>query len=157
MEHAGKAIFHALKRVAEEEKPLDFLAAVWPLVVGARMAEHTRPVAWQKGRVEIAVSDREWQKQLERMGTEVRQQINKWWGVPAVQEVSFVRARGTRSQERHPAKSEARLKSAAAADSTIKVEVILKDFEESLAGIKDKNLRKLVSRVAQKYLEPQEK
>ena len=156
MEHAGKAVWDALKRISlsEQEKPLDFLAAMWPLVVGVRMAAHTEPVAWEKGRVEIAVSDREWQRQLERMGPAVCQQINKWWGTSAVREVSFSHTRATSSQQRRTTRREQKGKLAARKP---KLETILKEFEKSLAGISDKQLRGLIARVAQKYLPEQER
>ena len=89
MERAGKAAWSALKRLANPERPIDFLAAVWPLVVGARMAEYTRPIAWDSGRLQVGVSDLEWQRQLERMTQTVRRRINAWWGSEIVEEVSF--------------------------------------------------------------------
>lgn len=157
MEQAGKAIFNALKRLSKEERPLDFLAAVWPLIVGPRMARQTSPVLWEKGRVEIAVNDREWQRQLEKMGGEVRNQINKWWGKQAVREVSFLRARQGQ-RDRQPdseAKAEERAPEKVWASSAMggpRIDQVLKDFEKALTGINDKELRKLVSNVAQKYL-----
>lgn len=153
MERAGKAIWAALKRVAESERPVDFLAAVWPLVVGNRLANHTRPVAWEKTRLVIAVGDLEWQKQLERMTGELCEQINVWWGAAVVREVTFVRARGTHSREREPhgkapAPDAEKWGPAEEVDST----AVLKELKEPLSRIKDVELRELVSRVARKYV-----
>ncbi len=152
MEQAGKAIFKALKRVSKEEKPLDFLAAVWPLIVGPRMARQTRPVVWDGGRVEIAVSDREWQRQLEKMTPEVRRQINKWWGKQAVREVSFSRDRSSKREREGAEEATPQRVWGTLATKGPNVEEVLKDFQKALDGIKDKELRSLVSGVAAKYL-----
>jgi len=153
MERAGKAIWAALKQVAESERPVDFLAAVWPLVVGSRLANHTRPVAWEKTRLVIAVGDLEWQKQLERMTGELCEQINLWWGTAVVREVTFVRARGDRPAEREPqgkapGANAAKWELGKESDST----AILKELKEPLSRIQDAELRELVSRVARKYV-----
>lgn len=155
MEHAAKAIWNSLKHLSEQERPLDFLAALWPLVVGTRMAEHTQPVSWEKGCVVVAVSDIEWLKQLEKMGPDVRRQINKWWASAEVKEVSFTRGRTRSTQERRSSRSAGSEKSPGKKTGPApKVEVILKDFEKSLGKIGDKDLRGLVARVAQKYPAP---
>lgn len=153
MEHAGKAVFAALRRVADQEKPLDLLAAVWPLVVGVRLAEQTRPVAWEKGWLQVAVSDLHWQEQLERMPHTLRDQINKWWGASVVQEVSFVRGKvAPQGSEARP--SAARTKASKA--SGAKPEKV-EEIEGALARIKDPTLRRVVARLAAQYLSKREK
>lgn len=154
MEHAGKAAWKALKSLSDQDRPLDFLAAVWPLVVGTRMAEFTQPVSWDKGCVVVAVSDLEWLKQLEKMGPDLRRQINKWWGSTEVKEVSFTRARGRSAQERRRSRSTSETPPEKKPGAAPKVAVILKDFEKSLGKIGDKDVRSLVARVARKYPEP---
>ena len=60
--------------------PIDMLAAVWPLIVGPRLAEHTRPLAWTAQRLRVGVDPGPWKSQVERMGKPVRAKVNAWWG-----------------------------------------------------------------------------
>lgn len=158
MERAGKSLWAALRRVARPERPLDLLAAVWPLMVGQRLAGHTWPVNWKAGRVEVAVRGEEWRKQLEEMREQVRTQINKWWGSELVHEVSFVRARHESSRERKGSPGGAGQRKRGASGSTeVKLGAALKELEAPLAGIADQELRTLIARVAARYLEKQGK
>ena len=146
MERAGKAVLAALRRVAGSEQPLDFLTALWPLIVGARLAEHTQPVQWKKGSLQIAVADREWQQQLERMPETLRTRINKWWGADVVVEVTFVRGKtgrqaGPRTQPK-----------AKQGKTWPPREARVEELKEALGRIRDPELRDLVERVAAKYL-----
>ena len=151
MERAGKAVLAALRRVAGSEQPLDFLAALWPLIVGARLAEHTRPVQWRKGALQIAVGDPEWQQQLERMPEALRSRINKWWGAGVVQEVTFVRGKaGSAPVPRTQPKvkpSKARPPKEARVD----------ELKDALRRIRDPEFRNLIERVAGKYMAGSEK
>lgn len=151
MERAGQSLWSALHRVARPEKPLDLLVAVWPLMVGRRLADHTRPVAWSKGRVDVAVDQPEWQSQLESMGKDVRTQVNKWWGSELVREVRFVpeKARRPRPAEEKKASSRAPVEN--------KLSAALKELEPALNRIADTDLRELVARVAGQYLARQAK
>ena len=158
MERAAKGLWGVLRRVARPERPLDLLAAVWPLMVGQRLAAHTQPVAWEKGSVVVAVGDREWQKQLEGMADEVRKQINRWWGSELVREVKFSRGKvpgasapPTAQAPRHPAQLQGKT------EAEEKLKAALKELEGPLARISDVELRDLIARVAAKYLAKQEK
>lgn len=144
MERAGKAVLAALRRVAGSEQPLDFLTALWPLIVGARLAEHTQPVQWKKGSLQIAVGDREWQQQLEQMPDTLRSRINKWWGADLVEEVTFVRGKARRQT---PTKPKAKPRK-----TWPPKEVKLEELKEALGRIRDPEFRDLVERVATKYL-----
>jgi hypothetical protein len=144
MERAGKAVLAALRRVAGSEQPLDFLAALWPLIVGSRLAEHTRPIQWRKGSLQVAVSDREWQEQLERMPDALRARINKWWGADIVSEVTFVRGKVERPTPPKPRAKSKRMW--APKDASVG------DLKEALGRIQDPEVRDLVKRVAAKYL-----
>lgn len=144
MERAGKAVLVALRRVAGSEQPLEFLTALWPLIVGARLAEHTRPVQWKKGSLQIAVSDSEWQQQLERMPDTLRSRINNWWGADVVEEVTFVRGKAGRQ-------TTTKLKAKLAKTRPPK-EAKVEELKEALGRIRDPELRNLVKRVAAKYL-----
>jgi hypothetical protein len=127
-------------------------------MVGQRLAAHTQPVAWERGSVVVAVSDGEWQKQLEEMSDELRKQINRWWGSELVREVKFRRGKVSRAAAsptaqpaRHPAASPVK------AELEEKVKAALKELEGPLAGISDRELRDLIAGVAAKYLAKQQK
>lgn len=153
MERAGISLWSALRHVARPEKPLDLLTAVWPLMVGNRMALHTRPVAWSKGRVDVAVDQPEWQGQLESMGKDVRKQVNKWWGSELVREVRFVPERAKRPETR---KSKLEIRSSkGSTPAESKLHSALKELEPALNRIGDADLRELISRVAGQYLDKQ--
>ncbi len=163
MERADKGLWSALRRVAQPEKPLDLLIAVWPLMVGRRLAAHTRPVSWNKGRVHVAVENPEWRRQLEGLGQDVQKQINRWWGTDLVHEVRFVLARSasrsTRDSRRASAeRSEASRETGAQASSAAnraaadKLSAALKELEPALRGIADDELRDLIGKVAAQYL-----
>ena len=159
MERAGQSLWSALRRVARPEKPLDLLVAVWPLMVGRRLADHTRPVAWSKGRVDVAVDQPEWQNQLESMGKDVRKQVNKWWGSELVREVRFVpektsRAAASRGKGPRPA---AEPETPMRTPAENKLSAALKELAPALNGIADADLRELISRVAGQYLAKQAK
>ena len=160
MESAKKSLWSALRRVAKPEKPLDLLTAVWPLMVGRRLADHTRPVAWSKGRVDVAVDQPEWQSQLESMARDVRKQVNKWWGSELVREVRFVPEKARRREIRK-SKLEVRNEEvsprAGGTPSENALRVALKKLEPALKGIADADLRDLVARVAGQYLAKQGK
>ena len=163
MERAGKSLWSALRRVARPEKPLDLLVAVWPLMVGCRLSDHTRPIAWSKGRVDVAVDQPEWQSQLESMGKDVRKQVNKWWGSELVREVRFVpekakRHASARAGQRSAAGPGKRSRSLAEPEASsrtpaeTKLGAALKELEPALRGIADADLRDLIARVAGQYL-----
>ena len=151
MERAGQSLWSALRRVARHERPLDILVAVWPLMVGRRLADHTRPVAWSKGRVDVAVDRPEWQSQLESMGKDVRTQVNNWWGSELVREVRFVPEKAKRPRPAaEPVKN-------ARTPAEHKLGAALRELEPALNKIADTDLRELVARVAGQYLARQAK
>jgi hypothetical protein len=159
MERAGKGLWSALRQVARPDKPLDLLVAVWPLMVGRRLADHTRPIAWSKGRVAVAVDQPEWQGQLESMGKDVREQVNKWWGSELVREVRFVSEKAKRQRPAATQGDSARPAEAAGASNRTlaenKLSAVLKELEPALNRIEDADLRELISRVAGQYLHKQ--
>jgi hypothetical protein len=159
MERAGKSLWSALRRVARPEKPLDLLIAVWPLMVGRRLADHTRPVAWSKGRVDVAVDQPEWQSQLESMGKDVRTQVNKWWGSELVREVRFFPEKMKRPASDRGKRPRLTSEQEASAHTPVasKLSAALKELEPALNRIADTDLRDLVARVAGQYLVKQAK
>jgi hypothetical protein len=145
MERAGKAVLSALRRVGGSEKPLDFLTALWPAIVGPRLAEQTRPVSWEKGVVQIAVADREWQEQLEQMPGTLRDRINKWWGARVVERVSFLQGKVPRSG-RAPKPAEERM------PPTVRDLAAVEDLSATLGKIRDPETRRIVGSLARTYL-----
>ena len=148
MHRAGKVVLAALRRAAGTEKPLDLLEALWPLIVGPRLAEHTRPVAWEKGWVEVAVGDRDWQEQLEHMPDALRSRINRWWGTEIVEEVTFTRSKVARK----PAPESKRPK----AEKPTRLTSEVRELKGELDSIRDPKLRELVGRVFRKYVAKKE-
>jgi hypothetical protein len=159
MERAGQSLWSALRRVARPDKPLDLLVAVWPLMVGRRLASHTRPVAWSKGRVDVAVDEPEWKSQLESMGKDVRAQVNRWWGSELVREVRFVPERTSRPAAARGKRPQLVTETQASKRTPMenKLGAVLKELEPALKGIADTDLRELIARVAGQYLDKQAK
>ncbi len=62
-------------------------------MVGDQIAAHARPVALSGGLLEIRTSGADWQKQLESMGSEFRDKINRAWGGGLVHELRFAPAK----------------------------------------------------------------
>ncbi len=151
MQRAGESLWAVLRRLPRPKNTAEWLAAVWPVVVGQRLAAHTRPLAFAEGVLEVGVGESEWQAQLEGMTGELRAQVNTWWGCALVREVRFVpgkagasslrRSLSARNHARH-SKGKARAESEAAAA----------ELEPSLSKIADKDLRELIARVAARYL-----
>ena len=158
MHRAGKVVLAALRRAAGTEKPLDLLEALWPLIVGPRLAEHTRPVAWEKGWVEVAVGDRDWQEQLEHMTDVLRSRINRWWGTEIVEEITFTRSKVARKpapeSKRHKAAGTSLVNAKAEKPTRLTSEV--RELKGELDSIRDPKLRELVGRVFRKYVAKKE-
>ncbi len=70
----------AMRRLGRPERQLEWFAAVWPAVMGAKLAGHTWPLSWRDGDLEIGVSGAGWREQLEEMSCTLRREINRWWG-----------------------------------------------------------------------------
>ncbi len=102
MQPANQILRGALRRLARREQPMEWLAAVWPLLTGRRLAAHTRPLACAEGVLEVGVSGAGWLEQLESMSGMLRREINRWWGGELVREVRFTRDPGTRGSEEAP-------------------------------------------------------
>lgn len=167
MEHASQVLWSALRKVSRPERPLDLLRAMWPVLVGQRLAAHTRPVNWHKGRVDIEVTDPEWHRQLTHLKDDIRKQINRWWGTELVHEVKLIevrakkepgRASGKKSKRRVVADAEENsLLTSSAPSATRKFQEKLHKLEAVLESVSDVELRELIAQVAQKYLAGGEK
>jgi predicted nucleic acid-binding Zn ribbon protein len=80
VQHAGEILKGALGRLARREDALEWVEAVWPVVLGPRVAAHARPVAWQDGVLEVAVGSAAWQRELEAMAEFLCAELNRAWG-----------------------------------------------------------------------------
>jgi predicted nucleic acid-binding Zn ribbon protein len=92
MERAGDFLGGMMRQVKRPESAVAWLAGVWPSVVGATVAAHTRPVRCAAGCLEIATDSKPWQLQLETMSGEFCAQVNRSWGGKLVREIKFVPA-----------------------------------------------------------------
>jgi predicted nucleic acid-binding Zn ribbon protein len=90
MHRAGDFLGSTFRALKRPEAAITWLSAVWPSVVGAAMAAHTRPVRCSHGRLEISADGKPWQRQIEGMTREFRDQVNKAWGSALIREVKFV-------------------------------------------------------------------
>jgi hypothetical protein len=90
MQKAGDILRGAMKGLRRPEQPLDWLAAVWPVVMGKHLASHTRPLGCREGVLEVGVDGAAWKAQLEEMAGSLRRQVNRWWGSELVRWVKLV-------------------------------------------------------------------
>jgi hypothetical protein len=167
MEHASKVLWNALRKVARPERPLDLLVAMWPVLVGQRLAAHTQPVNWHKGRVDIEVTDPDWHRQIAGLGDEIRKQINRWWGTELVREVRLIQPKSQKSARRALEKTAPKkpvMSSETAEKHPLtqshaerKLQDAIRDLDTVLVGISDEELRNLIAQVADKYLSGQGK
>ena len=90
MERAGEFLGQVARRLRRPEAVLAWLSGSWPGIVGNALAEHTRPLRCEEGRLEILADGKAWRKQLEEMRKEFCAQINRSWGATLVKEIRFV-------------------------------------------------------------------
>jgi predicted nucleic acid-binding Zn ribbon protein len=93
MEKAADILGAAMRRMQQPEATMAWLAGTWATIVGDQLAAHTRPVALSGGLLEVQTSGADWQNQLESMGNQFRDKINRAWGGSLVHELRFVAAR----------------------------------------------------------------
>jgi len=152
MEHASKSVWAALRRIAKPEKPLDLLIAVWPLMVGSRLAAHTRPTGWNGSRLDVGVDEGPWQAQVERLSKPIRAKVNAWWGGNLVREVRFVASRRKKRAVATPPPPVPTRGKPAESEVEDKLHAVMKELEQPLSEISDQELRELIARVAASYL-----
>jgi predicted nucleic acid-binding Zn ribbon protein len=90
MEKAGNFLGGMLRQWKRPEAAVAWLIGVWPTVVGATIAAHTRPIRCAAGCLDIATDGKPWQIQLETMNAEFCAQVNRNWGGNLVREIRFV-------------------------------------------------------------------
>ncbi len=89
MHQAAEILRNALRRLKRPEEPLDWLAAVWPVIVGKRLAAHSRPASLQDGILAVETREQAWLVQLEELSGTLRRVINHSWGGELVRQVRF--------------------------------------------------------------------
>ena len=97
MEEIGKVIPAAFRSYLQREAPrvVEVLSPLWSHVVGKALAQHSRPVGFEKGTLKLAASCASWSIQLRRMSEEIRLEVNRYLGYSLVKKV-IVRHRSAR-------------------------------------------------------------
>lgn len=152
MERAGKTLWKALRKLAKPDRPIDMLGAVWPLIVGPRLAGHTRPLSWTENRVRVGVDEGPWKNQVERLEKPIRTKINNWWGQGLVREIQFVAQRARPAGKSQSQRTRAKPPKLSNREVESRIRERLKEMK-GLEGIRDDELRELIGRVAARYLE----
>ena len=89
MERAADLLGRVARKLRRPEAPIAWLASSWPRIVGKTIATHAHPVRCQAGCLEISADGKVWQRQLQEMARDLREQINHAWGGLLVREVRF--------------------------------------------------------------------
>jgi predicted nucleic acid-binding Zn ribbon protein len=89
VQHAGEILKGALGKLARREDALEWVRAVWPVVLGSRVAARAQPVAWRDGVLEVDVRSAAWQRELEEMAASLCAELNRAWGGQLVREMRF--------------------------------------------------------------------
>lgn len=94
-----EAIARVLSRVLRQlglEGDLEAWRAVdeWPEVVGPRVSQHTRAVAFRDGTLRVEVEGSAWMQELGYLKRDLIQRINRHLGSDLVRDVRFTVPRG---------------------------------------------------------------
>jgi predicted nucleic acid-binding Zn ribbon protein len=92
MERAGEILGPALRRLGKPESALAWLKAMWPSLVGEKLAAHTRPLHFAGGTLDVCADTADWHNEIEGMAEGFRSKINRAWGRSLVHELRFKRA-----------------------------------------------------------------
>ena len=74
---------------------MSWLAGAWPVIVGAKLGERTRPLRFAEGVLDVTVNGKEWRVELEGVASEFAGRVNAAWGGALVKQVRFAAARRT--------------------------------------------------------------
>ena len=66
---------------------VEILAPLWSQVAGKPMARHSRPVAFDDGLLTLESDCTAWSAEMRRIADDIRAQINRYLGVPAVRKL----------------------------------------------------------------------
>lgn len=86
---ALQALIHDLcRRWGIERKVKEYQAlAMWPDIVGARIAERARPLGIQKGKLFLSVESASWRSELTYLKQDIIKKVNRSAGMKIVQEI----------------------------------------------------------------------
>jgi predicted nucleic acid-binding Zn ribbon protein len=89
MEEISKILPLIFKGQVRRRSPrvVEILAPLWPLVAGKPMARHSRPVAFEDGVLTLESDCTAWSAEMRRLSDEIRAQINRYLGAPAVRKL----------------------------------------------------------------------
>ena len=73
----------------DEQLDLQVLQALWPSLVGEKLASATTVVALHGSRVVLNVPDQIWRRQLVRMRGHLLAKLNEPWATPLITEIAF--------------------------------------------------------------------
>ncbi len=93
---APRGLANALDQLVSRIAPQSTLAdvqRVWEGAVGPALAQRTEPVAEREGTLTVACESAVWAQEVELMGPELAEQLNRALGRPAV---SALRCRATK-------------------------------------------------------------
>lgn len=95
MEQAKSILSRLLQQApAPFLKELDLIRGFWPEAVGPLLAERSRLIALDAGRLVVEVPDRRWLEQFVPMRHQIKGFLKQELGKPAVREIEFVLAEG---------------------------------------------------------------
>ena len=95
MEPLAGVLPRVLRQLGLEEGLLGWRAVhEWEQVVGARVAKHTRAVAFRDGVLQIEVEGSAWMHELGFLKTDLMRTINRHLGSRLVRNIRFVVPRG---------------------------------------------------------------
>jgi hypothetical protein len=83
----------ALRRAGRRGSAMSWLAGAWPVIVGAKLGERTRPQRLADGVLDVSVNGKEWRVELEGVAAEFAGRVNAAWGGSLVKQVRFAAAR----------------------------------------------------------------
>ncbi|MGA8073938.1 MAG: DUF721 domain-containing protein [Candidatus Acidiferrales bacterium] len=83
----------ALRRAGRRGSAMSWLAGAWPVIVGAKLGERTRPLRLAEGVLDVTVKGKEWRAELEGVAAEFAGRVNAAWGGSLVSQVRFATAR----------------------------------------------------------------
>jgi len=90
MEEIGKILPAIFRSYLQREAPrvVEVLVPLWSHVVGKAVAQHSRPVVFERGTLRLAASCPSWGGQLRRMAEEIRVEVNRYLGSALVKKVT---------------------------------------------------------------------
>lgn len=108
MEEISKILPLIFKSQVRRNNPrvVEILAPLWPQVAGKPMARHSRPVVFDDGTLMLECDCKAWSAEMRRMSDDIRVQINRYLGTPAVRELKVrYRSKPMPGTQRLPDKS----------------------------------------------------